>query len=81
MIARFDRSSFIATVNVYAQCSVLRDQEVIHFNVRADQPERTNFNAVVALYMNDEPFIVIGGMVKVLALAFGTLSHLIYSSR
>ncbi len=47
-------------VNMKGQCSVFRDQDVIHFNVQLPM-ERVGLNAVAAMYMDGEPCIAIAG--------------------
>ncbi len=62
-IFSFDRSIFIATVNDKGQCSVVRDQEMIHSNVQLPM-QWVNVNAVAATYLDGEPCIVIAGWGK-----------------
>jgi hypothetical protein len=47
---------FTVVVNRENQCSVFRDQEVIHANVQLPM-DRVNFNAVTATYVDGEPCI------------------------
>jgi hypothetical protein len=60
-LSRFDRSTFVAAVNRYRQCSVFRDQEVIHSNV---QLPMENIAHVAAVYVDGEPCIAIAGCGK-----------------
>ncbi len=60
---RFDRDTFIVTVNNKGQVSVFRDQEVIHSNVQMPM-EGVNNNAVVSMYVDGEPCIAIVGWGK-----------------
>ncbi len=59
-LSSFDRDSFITTVNSNGQCSVFRNQEVIHSNVQLPM-ESVNNNSAVAMYINGEPCIFIAG--------------------
>ncbi len=59
----FHRGTFLATVNYRGQCSVFRDQEVIHSNVQLPMKGITH-NAVAAMYMDGEPCIAIAGYGK-----------------
>jgi hypothetical protein len=54
----FGRDAFIATVNSNGQCSVFRDQEVIHSNVQLPM-EEVHLNGVAAAYVDGEPCIAI----------------------
>ena len=60
---RFDRNTFTVTVNRDGQCSVFRDQEVIHSNVQLPMDE-VNRNALAATYVDGEPCIAIAGRGK-----------------
>jgi hypothetical protein len=60
---RFDRDTIIATVNINGQCSVFRDQEVIHSNVQLPMEWVMN-NPVAATYVDGEPCIAIAGYGK-----------------
>ena len=56
----FTRDTLVVTVSFDAQCSVFRDQEVIHSNVQLPMEDKY-FNAVAAAYVDGEPCIVIPG--------------------
>ena len=60
---RFDRNTFIVTVNSLGQASVFRDQEAIHSNVQL-QMQWVNRNAVAATFLDGEPCIAIAGSGK-----------------
>ncbi len=60
---RFDRDTLIVTVNQKGQCSLFRDQEMIHSNVQLPMQNVPRY-AVAATYLNDEPCIAIAGYGK-----------------
>ena len=59
----FDRDTFTTIVDRFGRCSVFRDQEVIHANVQLSM-QKVDFNAVVAFFVDGEPFIAIAGYGK-----------------
>ena len=60
---RVDLNTFIITVDQNGQCSVFRDQEVIHSNVQLPM-QGVWQNAVAAIYVDGELCIAIAGYGK-----------------